>query len=240
MKALAILSVIFLGLLGLGMLFQADQIADPIPENEANAILQATLRIEVEGPLEDGEIVVRYGLGSIVNQGGEIVIATNNHWGIPFIAQTNVKILTGDRHLLATLSGQQVMDTLRYQDAGTLIFAAPVQVIHQLLPVSEMLEAGQVALRQVPGTVVYAVHRLQDEQATVVMVPLVVESVTQDHGVTVIRLRSLEGEYIRRGDSGGGVWLNNVLVGNLWTTQKVEGDEAPQTRVSFAALFPLP
>jgi hypothetical protein len=35
-------------------------------------------------------------------------------------------------------------------------------------------------------------------------------------GLPVYKLRSLNGQYIQPGDSGGGVWQDGVLVGNNW------------------------
>jgi len=38
------------------------------------------------------------------------------------------------------------------------------------------------------------------------------------NGVKMLSLRSLNGQSIEPGDSGGGIWINGHLAGNMWMT----------------------
>jgi hypothetical protein len=51
---------------------------------------------------------------------------------------------------------------------------------------------------------------------------MMVESVGEDAGKPILILSSSNGQQIIKGDSGGGVWVNGRLVGNLWKVVKVE------------------
>jgi hypothetical protein len=70
-------------------------------------------------------------------------------------------------------------------------------------------------------------------------------------GLPVFKLRSLSGQPLKQGDSGGGVWFRGQLVGNTWATlltssgaekttaigSEVESRPA-YTDISIAAMLP--
>lgn len=79
-----------------------------------------------------------------------------------------------------------------------------------------------------------------------------VESSTVIRGLPVYQIRSLEGRAVHRGDSGGGIWHDGKLVGNLWYTTMAEPEsfslfssngsdqaELEVTDKSYAARYPV-
>lgn len=82
-----------------------------------------------------------------------------------------------------------------------------------------------------------AIHCLKDEQRSIVVTTLVVEAITSTDGTPSICLRNVGEQWIGHGDSGGGIWADGRLVGNMWTTEKIV-DEHHQHQISFAALMP--
>jgi len=77
-----------------------------------------------------------------------------------------------------------------------------------------------------------------------------VESIGEYKGLPIFVLRSLDGLPIVSGDSGGGIWQDGRLVGNMWATvtkpsatnalgSSAQNLAAPQaTEFSYAALLP--
>jgi len=55
-----------------------------------------------------------------------------------------------------------------------------------------------------------------------------------------VRLQTANGEAVVGGDSGGGVWVNGLLVANMWTTVMMENattGEQRATGLSVAAVY---
>ena len=77
--------------------------------------------------------------------------------------------------------------------------------------------------------------------------PAPVTAVEQREERPIYVLRSLDGQAIVQGDSGGGVWWNGRLVGNTWATElnggwqlgnlSIGGD-VTTTDISITAKFP--
>ena len=69
-----------------------------------------------------------------------------------------------------------------------------------------------------PGAVVQVAHRAAGNREVVDVLDAEVVSVDPYEGLPVFRLRTPDGQPMLPGDSGGGVWLDGKLVGNLWAT----------------------
>ena len=65
------------------------------------------------------------------------------------------------------------------------------------------------------------------EMATILQA--VIEEIITYKGLPAYRLRSLDGQPIQPGDSGGGIWFNGVLVGNNWVTLMETNDSIVET-----------
>ena len=84
----------------------------------------------------------------------------------------------------------------------------------------------------------------QENQITI----LAAEVVDQElfNGIPMMSLRSLNGQSIEPGDSGGGIWVNGHLAGNMWMTVRqvrqywwqLEPPDDNKTDLSLAAALP--
>ena len=222
--------------------------ANSIEEHEQ--IWNATLQIKMEIPHPDkdrgGAVLRAKGLGSLVQCGGETLLVTHNHWG-EFLQDTAaIEFRDGGNQLLKVISGFEFKKLVRYQDAGTLVLQAPDGIALQAATAC----VGNANGLQ-PGEVVFLAYRQTPDLKNVALLKATVEEVFTFQGLPAYTLRSLNGEPIKCGDSGGGVWHEGQLVGNLWATVEMEKDPITAiltgdvdqstlrtTNKSFAAVLP--
>lgn len=69
-----------------------------------------------------------------------------------------------------------------------------------------------------PGDLVLVSYRRPGDRSKIDLLAAEVMAITSYKGLPVFKLRSLDGQAIQNGDSGGGIWLNGKLVGNMWAT----------------------
>jgi hypothetical protein len=77
----------------------------------------------------------------------------------------------------------------------------------------------------------------------------VVESTETEYGLPSLMLRRVNGKAIEPGDSGGGIWLDGRLVGNMWYRVNARVQSADEdgstveslrtTNLAIAATHPL-
>jgi len=211
---------------------------------DLDMIRRATVLITVQAPNPDqsteGSTFLAYGVGSLIQYQGEILLVTHNHWRTLEDA-TLVKFYDADNNLLKVIIKQRFVESIVYADAGTLILRPPQEVIDPLVPVS-VEEIPQVAA----GETVEIVYRENPTRETAAIKLAVVEEIDTYQDEPVFKLRSLDGQAIQPGDSGGGIWHDGCLVGNTWTvTAKdiIPSDEANlenfvYTDTSYGAVLP--
>ena len=231
-KVLLVMLLLAVGGAWLGTQAAAPAIAAVQPglsPEEVDYILQRTVQIRVERSYEPTTLLIEIGLGSIVRIGGDLVIVTHNHWGPLLDPAATVKIQTSDQRELDVMAGWQVWAAVRNQDEGSLIFSAPAGVGTYLQGAQlDIPEALQPALPLAPGTVAGVVHHpVRGEMTVGVQAQIVIEQ-TGSMSAPVYVLRSLNGQAILPGDSGGGVWVDGSLVGNLWATVMVPVNAQPR------------
>jgi hypothetical protein len=256
MKVKVVLSVItiMVGMAGLGF-FQSYQ-AHAMPDNsepnlnEADQvkILSATLQIEITVPLDSSgkRLVKAEGLGSLAWDGEKTLLVTHNHWGEALQEKSTVTFYDGQGNLVKSISGAEFISLMCYLDAGSLILSSPLEGVEQAQPVTAE-DPLQVQARDI----VLVAQREGLERKEVTLIEAEVESVTTIRGVPVYRLKGLDERLVQAGDSGGGVWHEGMLVGNLWYTSMarskrlalfswLKSDEAnlKVTDESYAALYP--
>ena len=217
---------------------------------EREQIWNATLQIKMEIPHPDksktGAVLRAKGLGSLVQCGGETLLVTHNHWGEFLQDTTAIEFRDGGNQLLKVMSGYEFKRLLRYQDAGILVIQAPDGIALQ--PATACL--GDADGLQ-PGEVVFLAYRQAPDLKNIALIEATVETVFTIQGLPVYTLRSINGEPIKGGDSGGGVWHEGLLVGSMWATVELEkdpimailtGDTEPSTlkptNKSYAAILP--
>lgn len=211
-----------------------------IDNNTRQQILEATVQIKMKAPLldETGQPVIKeingswytmdqmaHGLGTLTLKDNQLFIVTHDHWGALLATAVTVLFQDAQGQQLAEISGEQFRSAIVYQDQGTMVLPAPAALTslsgQAVSTNSRGLAAGtQVQLvRHMPGS----------NQVTVVTAELT--AVTSRLGVPAYQLQHLDGAPVFEGDSGGGIWLNGQLVGNLWrnvaveTVQVVNGQE---------------
>jgi hypothetical protein len=197
---------------------------------------------------EAGVLVQRArGVGTVVSYGPRVLIITHDHWEWMNDALGRVEFRNANNVLLLEMSGEAFANIVRYRDGGTLVLDAPgILLSSGIVPASLNQESRIMA-----GSTVYVAYRPLENRDLLDLRAAVVESIGDDAGRSILNLRSLDGESFVVGDSGGGVWFDGQLMGNLWMSLVVE-TVVQETRIwgtreiietrddaSIAARFPL-
>jgi hypothetical protein len=227
-----------------------------IDEAARQQILQATVRITLIAPLTDAwgnaemvmvdgqlarQFVAGEGLGTLTQHGSEFVVVTHDHWTLLTPNLHKVQFHSAANELLLEMSGDAFQQLIRYQDGGTMVLTAPGE-----LGVSGAV--GQLGNRRTPvkNDVLLIAFR-QPQSGEISVAAMQVTKLSSYEGQPVYRLTSLHGDSVVGGNSGGGVWVDGQLVGNMWTTTMEVGgtwlsgqaaDSLAQTSQSLAAQLP--
>jgi hypothetical protein len=206
-------------------------------------ILASTVQIELfdNGRIEGNQryIQTSRGFGTVVQYEGQRFILTHNHWSIPAAELNRTEIRNGAGQTLLVLEGATFYSLVRYQDGGTMLLVAP-----QGLAGVNAAELGDGSAMQVGNTAWLATYDVEAGQG----VKIETAWVREVDGTAVpgrLMIQSQETAVIS-GDSGGGVWADGKLVGNLWTIQVAEREwgfgiaqERPTGSI-VAGMQPLP
>lgn len=180
---------------------------------EERRVMSSIVQIEMFGraTIEGNQrhTTVASGLGTLVQAGRQRFIITHNHWSVSAaeLARAELRDAAGER--LLVLDAPTFLSLIRYQDAGTMIFAAPPQltgVLPAALGDGATLVAGDV------------VWRASQHAGREYHVGLASARVRRVEAAVVPGLIELQGSNapVLAGDSGGGIWHDGRLVGNLW------------------------
>lgn len=204
----------------------------PMTAAESEAILRATVRIEIVAPYldaeghrvyihEDGErtglSAVNRGLGTLVTVGGRPFVVTHDHYSQidADLADVIITDYDGREYVYPVFEFRQL---IRYRNNSVILFDAPAG-----LPIGpEPGDGEQIG----PGSVVQLVHRRPDTGALSV-VTAVVEGWVDYLGIPSFTLRNVNGEVIAPGNSGGGVWANGRPIGSIHRTILAPAPDAP-------------
>lgn len=227
-----------------------------IDERARQQILAATVRITLIAPLTDnqgnpqtvmvdGQLAIQYvageGLGTVTRLGSDLVVVTHDHWTLLTPNLIKVQFHNVANELLLELSGDAFRQMIRYRDGGTMVLAAPGELNLDLK--DEALGDG----RTIHKNDVLLIAFRQPQSGEISVAAMHVETLSDYQGQPVYRLTSLNGNSIVSGNSGGGVWANGQLVGNMWTTTMEQGgswlfgrsaDDLAQTSQGLAAQLP--
>jgi len=218
-----------------GSLAQTKTTIDPVIEAH---ILGTTLQIKLFAPKPGHQpatgarpYILAQGLGTLAIWHDEHVIVTHNHWGEMLTNAEFVQILDAQGQLELELSGADFRTLLRYQDAGTLIVTAPESLDpNHSANLAVIGDCRKVAA----GEAVVFVHQALDGNSSVALLTAEMVDLTEYKGLAVFKVRSLNGQPIISGDSGGGMWHDGLLVGNMWGRFTEKTGEA-----GYAAQFPF-
>ena len=191
------------------------------PSIEAQ-ILNSTVQIRLFAPLPcpqtddvpancGGQYVMAQGLGSMVLWDEVKVIVTHNHWGDMLKDAEYVQIHDAQGNLIMKMWMDEFTNLIRYNDPGTLVLNAPAGLA--IVPAG--LGDDQ---NVVPGEIVNLVHQDPVNPGRVNVLQARVVTFKEYHGQPVVKLAILDNVMIIPGDSGGGIWLNGELIGNMWAS----------------------
>lgn len=225
------------------------------PETAVSPVLRqrlryATVRIKMAAPARgrDGALIrltdgvlhdTSAGLGTLVVEDGATWIITHAHWATPFDTLSTVTFSDWNNRELLTLSRQEFLQSVRYRDDGTLVLLAPWPLATK----------AAVRINRDPLTVRTRLHIVYQDPATRTLdvIPMALEAERAFSGLPVWRLRSLERRSLAPGNSGGGVFLNGRLAGNIWLSSQWEVNlprsdrpEARRLNTFFSTAAPLP
>lgn len=187
-------------------------VAAPQPATaDKAAMLASTLQIAMfayaveAGDTEPGS----RGLGTLVIHADELLIVTHDHWAhlTPQLHEVELRDASGD--LLLTLDAPAFRALVVYRDGGTMLLRVP-DGLQGLVPArlgttADLAETAWVMRRA-----------LASDRGTIEVAAAAVTAVEDDTFPATIWLHSFDGSGVLPGDSGGGVWANGRLVGNLW------------------------
>jgi hypothetical protein len=199
-------------------------------------ILSATIQIRLFAPITSAQPVgnvypytMSQGFGSLVRAGKEYRIVTHNHWST--LAQLDfVKFYDANFALQLEMSGAAFKDLILRQDAGVMILQAPPELIKKLgLPTGAFQEANLAeGLKLEAGDQVLVVHQKPGQEDEVAVMPAVIERRVTFRGLPAFQLHAADGSALIPGDSGGGLWYNGLLVGDLWAREETSQNDWSQ------------
>jgi hypothetical protein len=223
---------------------------DPNREAELANIRSATLEIRMQTPQTQNavglDVGLGWGMGSLIRLNGENLLVTHNHWGNLLQDLSIVEFRNADNQMIKPVYGYEFKQWVVYQEAGTLVLKLPGGLFDSSAPI-RMAAIPQIA----PGETVDVIYRENPAREKATLLQAVIEQVITYKGLPAYRLRSLNGQPIQPGDSGGGIWYKGALVGNNWVTLmeasgsvteisgEVEKENLNFTDLSYAAVLPL-
>jgi hypothetical protein len=217
-------------LVALGSLNTAKDItkdAPQLPLDYSNQILSSTVQMRIYEP---GGTFFSYGLGSLfVYQGIEYVL-THSHWS-GLLPGSKVQFRDRQNSILGEITGQEFMDMILYQDAGSIIAATPRNFCcpAPLTKINfELSQNDQVAV----------VHYDSPGHSNIKISPAQILQASGDD-IPVYAITMLDGDQSETGDSGAGIWYEGKLVATLWSIiLKNPPVEWKSFQVIFVARFP--
>ncbi len=176
-------------------------------EKAAISVVRKTIRMETH---------IARGIGSVVALGEEVLVVSHDHWpqfqGV--VQADRVLFHDAEGHPLAELSGEEFTRQTLFKDSGTLVLFAPAGLLAAPVKPAELGVARHLAAGD-PVTLVKHKPGSPDQLA---LLEASIQEISGYPGTSRMTLRTANGESIEPGDSGGGIWINGRLVGNLWMT----------------------
>ncbi len=175
----------------------------------------------------DAEYYFERGLGTLVSDHGELLLITHDHWGaLDHLGA--VQFLNANGDPLLEMHGETFKSLIRYQDNGTMILGRTAAGnLSYYLPALISISRSNSNRRVVPAELgrdeeihptssLVVVRKGRDGSNEVELLDVSVEAIGEQWGRLVYQLRCAQGDDLRPGDSGGGLWLRGRLVGNMW------------------------
>jgi hypothetical protein len=185
------------------------------------------------------------GLGTLVRHQGEDLLISHDHWSL-FTSNTapdEIFFHDAKGSLLLEMDGTALLPLILYHDSGTFILKAPRQLASRVLTTANI---GNFETQNLGNTVFVVHHSLEQENQLSILAAEIISNEVFN-GVPMLSLRTLNGQSIEPGDSGGGIWVDGYLAGNLWMTVRetrhywwqLNPPDQNETAFSLAAGFPV-
>jgi hypothetical protein len=213
-----------------------------VDDSTRQQMLAATVQIVLLAPVVDeagqpvitnngGDLQMQYqvgeGLGTLVNTGNELVIVTHDHWSLLGAGLAKARFYSADNVLLTEVSASEFLGLIRSRDGGTLVLNAPAALLASGLVPAALGDSDTAGW----GDLVAVVYR-QPGTGELSVKQMAVTSVEDYQTRPSYALQSAEGTVVVPGNSGGGVWQDGRLVGNMWTTTVFENQGDGTTRTT--------
>ena len=220
-----------------------------IDEATRQTVLNATIKISFFAPKVDengqavanivnGERQVVYtggtGLGTVVQQNGQTIIVTHDHWKLIDNPQAIVELANAQGELLVTMNGPEFGALVSHRDGGTTIVNMPASIAGHFTPANSNATATVEH-----NDILTIAYRNQDDSVSVAAT--LVSELSAYDGLDLVEMTSADGKIVYTGNSGGGVFVDGQLVANMWATvlvQDNDSDDVNHTEMSRAALLP--
>jgi hypothetical protein len=228
------------------------------PSESLEALGVDQQQLSLNEAVSNADVEYRYelGLGTLVNHNGEIILITHDHWGpIDQLGMVQFRNAAGDS--LLELGGATFKELIRYQDGGTMILGRSAggnraDYLSALVSISQTKYNRRIVPAELgrdesihEGESLIIVRQGRNGSKAVELMEVSVESIGERWGQLVYKLRSETGSDIMPGDSGGGLWLGDRFVGNMWKSKYNYGVnweslelEQEWTDTSYAAGLP--
>lgn len=158
----------------------------------------------------------RAGLGTLVLYDNEYLIITHNHWMLSGELEL-VQFRNRWLQLVAQVTGQEFLRLIRYRDEGTLVLSKPADLDSSV----KAVPWSNVGALQT-GVDVQVVYRRRAGTGGIAAIDATLLALEEKNGVPTMLLRCPSGHILIPGDSGGGIWYEERLVGNLWASLVME------------------
>ena len=176
-------------------------------------VLDASLQIVLQSVDAAGNVDIARGVGTLVNLNGQRVLVTHNHWGHLLQQGATVTFWSAYGQLVHTMNSADFNTHTLYSDAGTLV----LQPMVGLAAIQQTINAGSLTA-VISGQDVWAVRQIAPNVRGLRLQSLTVDHHRTVEGLSAIQMRSQTAQPIIKGDSGGGLFINGSLVGNMWLT----------------------
>jgi hypothetical protein len=194
-------------------LYEAHETERAAKTAERDQVLASSIQITMvdSGRIVDGVKVTQLskGLGTLVEHDGQRYIMTHNHWALPETTLERVELRDADGRLLTVMARMSYLSLLRYSDAGTLLLAAPPEL--DAMPAAELGDSATLII----GAGLFIVTRDKQDENFLTVIEAEVEQAGGRKMPAQLLLRGPQ-TAVAPGDSGGGVWHDGRLVGNMW------------------------
>ena len=199
-------------------------------------VLSATVQIRMYAPDPSGKpvgnvypYITSRGLGTLVRSGNEYRLVTHNHWST--LAHLDfVKFYDTNFVMLLQMSGAAFKNLILQQDAGALVLQAPPELVEKMIASASSFPEVSLAegLKLGTGDQVLVVHQKPGQEDEVVVEPAIIEQRLTFRGLPAFQLHAADGSALIPGDSGGGLWFNGYLVGDLWAREEISQNDWSQ------------